>query len=367
MLSTTPPAAKGTTIRIGFAGYPCAEALVATSAITAATKAFMKTDILTRAAFALLAALASSIALAQALPPKPLHIIVPFPPGGAVDPLVRALASGLAERIGQPVIVDNRPGATGTIGMNACAKSPPDGTTLCFVTSDGMTVIPALGMQLPFDAERDFQPVTLLGYSQPVLVAASGSPFDSYKSLVAYARANPGKVNFGTFGEGSSSHQLLEAIQHGAGIRLTNVPYKGTGPALQAAIAGEVDLALSIVPVIAPHLKSGRLKPILALSRARLPALPDVPAYGEESIPLFRTTWFGIVAPAGLPRDTLARLHSEIAAVLGNPQWRDRYMPADSYEVSAIGPDDFARLLEKTRADGKAIADLLRAGGYRPQ
>jgi tripartite-type tricarboxylate transporter receptor subunit TctC len=316
----------------------------------------------------LLAALAATQALAQApFPSKPLHIIVPFPPGGAVDPLVRALANGLTERIGQPVIVDNRPGATGTIGMNACAKSAPDGYTLCFVTSDGMTVVPALGMPLPFDAARDFQPVTLLGYSQPVLVAAAGAPFDSYKSPVAYARANPDKINFGTFGEGSSSHQLLEAIQHGASIKITNVPYKGTGPALQAAIAGEVDLALSIVPVIAPHIKSGRLKPILALARARLPALPDVPTYGEESIPLFRTTWFGIVAPAGVPKDTLARLHAEISAVLANRQWRERYMPADSYEVSAIGPEEFTRRLDETRPEGKAIADLLRAGGYRPR
>jgi tripartite-type tricarboxylate transporter receptor subunit TctC len=314
----------------------------------------------------LLAALVATQALAQ-FPSKPLHIIVPFPPGGAVDPLVRALANGLTERMGQSVVVDNRPGATGTIGMNACAKSPPDGYTLCFVTSDGMTVVPALGMALPFDAERDFQPVTLLGYSQPVLVASANAPFDSYKSLVAYARANPGKVNFGTFGEGSSSHQLLEAIQHGAKIRLTNVPYKGTGPALQAAIAGEVDLAMSIVPVIAPHIKSGRLKPILALSRARLPALPDVPTYGEEGIPLFRTTWFGIVAPAGIPRDVLERVHAGIAAVLDNPQWRDKYMPADSYEVSGIGADEFARLLEQNRADGKAIAELLRAGGYQPK
>jgi len=312
--------------------------------------------------------LAATAALGQGtFPSKPLHIIVPFPPGGAVDPLVRALANGLTERMGQSVVVDNRPGATGTIGMNACAKSAPDGYTLCFVTSDGMTVVPALGMALPFDAERDFQPVTLLGYSQPVLVAAAGAPFDSYKSLVAYARANPGKVNFGTFGEGSGSHQLLEAIQHGAKIRLTNVPYKGTGPALQAAIAGEVDLAMSIVPVIAPHIKSGRLKPILALARARLPALPAVPTYGEEGIPLFRTTWFGIVAPAGIPRDVLERVHADIAAVLDNPQWRDKYMPADSYEVSGAGPDEFGRLLEQNRADGKAIAGLLRAGGYQPK
>jgi len=326
----------------------------------------MKSNALTRAACALL--LVASNALAQApFPAKPVHIIVPFPPGGAVDPLVRALGNGLSERLGQPVVVDNRPGATGTIGMNACAKSAPDGYTLCFVTSDGMTVVPHLGMPLPFDAERDLQPVTLLGYSQPVLVAAAGAPFDSYKSLVAYARANPGKINFGTFGEGSSSHQLLEAIQHGAKIKVTNVPYKGTGPALQAAVAGEVDLAMSIVPVIAPHIKSGRLKPILALARARLPALPEVPTFAEESIPLFRTTWFGIVAPAGVPKNVIARLHGDIAAVLGNAQWRDKFMPADSYEVSGIGPDEFARLLNQNRADGKAIAELLRAGGYQPK
>jgi len=320
-------------------------------------------------ALALLLVVAGSAhALAQSsFPSKPLRIIVPFPPGGAVDPLVRALASGLTERIAEPVVVENRPGATGTIGMNACAKSAPDGYTLCFVTSDGMTVIPALGVPLPFDAERDFQPVTLLGFAQPVLVASARSPFDSFASLVAYARANPGKVNFGTFGEGGSSHQLLEAIQHGTGTKITNVPYKGTGPALQAAIAGEVDLALSVLPVVLPHIKAGRLKPILVLGRARLPALADVPTYGEESIPLFRTTWFGIVVPAGVARDTVTRLHTDIAAVLGNAQWRDRFMPADSYEVSGMGPEDFARFLQESRADAKAIADLLRAGGYRPQ
>jgi len=326
----------------------------------------MKT--LIRAAAVLLIIASTTHALAQSsFPSKPLRIIVPFPPGGAVDPLVRALASGLTERIGEPVVVENRPGATGTIGMNACAKSAPDGYTLCFVTSDGMTVIPALGVPLPFDAERDFQPVTLLGFAQPVLVANARSPFDSFASLVAYARANPGKVNFGTFGEGGSSHQLLEAIQHGTGTKITNVPYKGTGPALQGALAGEVDLALSILPVVLPHIKAGRLKPILVLARARLPALADVPTYGEESIPLFRTTWFGIVVPAGVARDAVTRLHREIAAVLDNAQWRDRFMPADSYEVSGIGPDDFARHLQESRADAKAIAELLRAGGYRPR
>ncbi|HET7366591.1 MAG TPA: tripartite tricarboxylate transporter substrate binding protein [Burkholderiales bacterium] len=316
----------------------------------------------------LLAVAAGAHALAESsFPAKPLRIIVPFPPGGAVDPLVRALANGMTERLAQPVVVENRPGATGTIGMNACAKSAADGYTLCFVTSDGMTVIPALGSVLPFDAEKDFEPVTLLGFAKPVLVASARSAFDSFAGLVAFARANPGKVNFGTFGEGGSSHQLLEAIQHGTGTRITNVPYKGTGPALQGALAGEVDLALSILPVVLPHIRAGRLKPLLVIARARLAALPDVPTYGDESLPLVRATWFGIVVPAGVPTDAVARLHGAIAALLADTRWRERFMPADSYEVAGDGPQEFARFLASSRADGKAIAELLRAGGYRPQ
>ena len=322
-----------------------------------------------RAAMAVLLVVAAvAHALAQSpFPSKPVRIIVPFPPGGAVDPLVRALANGMTERLAQPVIVENRPGATGTIGMNACAKSAPDGYTLCFVTSDGMTVIPALGAALAFDAEKDFEPVTLLGFAKPILVASARSPFDSFAGLVAFARANPAKVNFGTFGEGGSSHQLLEAIQHGTGTKITNVPYKGTEPALQAALAGEVDLALSILPVVLPHIQAGRLKPILVIARARLPALSDVPTYRDESLPLVRPTWFGIVVPAGVPTNTVDRLHEAIAALLGDRRWRERFMPADSYEVSGEGPAAFARFLASSRADGKAIAELLRAGGYRPR
>ena len=174
-------------------------------------------------------------------------------------------------------------------------------------------------------------------------------------------------MNFGTFGEGGSSHQLLEAIQHGTGSKITNVPYKGTGPALQAAVAGEVDLALSIAPVLLPQITVGRLKPILVLARLRLPSLPDVPTYIEESIPLFQATWFGIVVPVGVPKETIKHLHADIAALLGDAKWRDRYMSADSYEISGIGLDHFARFLTESRANGKAIAELLRAGGYRPQ
>jgi tripartite-type tricarboxylate transporter receptor subunit TctC len=316
-----------------------------------------------------IAALAAAPAFAQErFPSKPLHIVVPFPAGGGVDPLVRGLAGGMSARLGQPVLVENRPGATGTIGMGACAKSAPDGYTLCFVTSDGLTVVPNLRSDLPFDAEKDFAPVTLLGYPQSILVASARARFDSFAGMVAYAKRNPGKVDFGTFGEGSVSHQLLEAIQMVAGVRMTNIPYKGTGPAVQAALAGEVDLALSTLPVVSPHFPTGKLKPLVVIGRERLPALPDVPTYREQGLPIELGTWFGIMAPAGVPRPVVARVHEAISATMADPEWRDKVMPRNSYDVLGAGPDEFGRFLAGTgRAGGKRIAELLRAAGYRPE
>jgi tripartite-type tricarboxylate transporter receptor subunit TctC len=292
---------------------------------------------------------------------------VPFPAGGAVDPLVRGLSNGLGARLGQPVVVENRPGATGTIGMAACAKSAPDGYTLCFVTSDGLTVVPNLRSDLPFDAERDFAPVTLLGYPQSVLVASTRAPFDGFAGMIAYAKAHPGRIDFGTFGEGGISHQLLEAIQQGAGVKMTNVPYKGTGPAIQAALAGEVDLALSTLPVVAPHFPTGKLRPLVVIGRERLPSLPDVPTYREQNLPIDIATWFAIMAPAGVPRAILAKTHGAIAATMAEPDWREKVMPRNAYDALGSGPDEFERFLVPSRAAGKKIADMLKAAGYRPE
>jgi tripartite-type tricarboxylate transporter receptor subunit TctC len=292
---------------------------------------------------------------------------VPFPAGGAVDPLVRGLSNGLTAKLGQPVVVENRPGATGTIGMAACAKAPADGYTLCFVTSDGLTVIPSLRSDLPFDAERDFAPVTLLGYPQSVLVASARAPFDSFKAMVAYAKQHPGRIDFGTFGEGGISHQLLEAIQQGTGVKVTNVPYKGTGPAVQAALAGEVDLALSTLPVVAPHFPSGKLRPLAVIGRERLPSLPNVPTYREQGLPIDIATWFAIVAPAGVPKAIVRRVHEAIAATMAEPEFREKVMPRDAYDAVGAGPEEFERFLASSRAAGKKIAGMLRAAGYRPE
>ena len=292
---------------------------------------------------------------------------MPFPAGGAVDPLVRGLSNGLTTRLGQPVLVENRPGATGTIGMAACAKSPPDGYTLCFVTSDGLIVVPSLRTDLPFDAERDFAPVTLLGYPQSILVASARAPFDSFAGMIAYAKRNPGKIDFGTFGEGGISHQLLEAIQQGAGVKMTNVPYKGTGPAIQAALAAEVDLALSTFPVVAPHFPGGKLKPLCVIGRERLPALPGVPTYREQNLPIDIATWFAIMAPAGVPKAIVRRVHEAIAATMAEPEWREKIMPRNAYDAVGAGPDEFERFLVSSRAAGKRIAEMLKAAGYRPE
>ena len=249
MLSTTPPAAKGTTMRIGFAGYPCAEALVATSAITAATKAFMKIDLLTRAALALLAALASSIALAQALPAKPLHIIVPFPPGGAVDPLVRALASGLAERIGQPVIVDNRPGSGGNIGAALVARAPADGYTLMVGTDATMASNVHLYKYVGFDPVKDFAPVAYAGANIICLAVNAELPITSVADVIAYAKKNPGKLNYGSSGTGSPHHLAGELLHQKTGIDIAHIPYKGGGAAVNDLLGGHIGMAfLSLRP-----------------------------------------------------------------------------------------------------------------------
>lgn len=312
--------------------------------------------------------LAPAIGLAQeAWPVKVIRIIVPFPAGGAVDPLVRGLSSGLTARLGQPVVVENRPGATGTIGMAACAKSPPDGYTLCFVTSDGLTVVPNLRTDLPFDAGRDFAPVTLLGYPQSVLVASARAPFDSFAGMIGYAKQHPGRIDFGTFGEGGISHQLHAAIQQGTGVRITNVPYKGTGPAVQAALANEVDLALSTLPVVAPHFPSGKLKPLCVIGRERLPALPNVPTYREQGLPIDIATWFAIMAPMGVPQPILRRTHEAIAATMDEPEWREKLMPRNAYDPLGSGPEEFERFLVGSRAAGRKIAEMLKAAGYRPE
>lgn len=321
------------------------------------------------AVLALLAAVTAGPVLAQeSYPTRPVRIIVPFPAGGPIDPLFRSLAQFLAEPLGQQVLVENRPGATGTVGLSVCAKSPPDGYTLCGISSDSLSVLPHLFSKLPYDPEKDFSPVAQIIYVRAILVANAQAPFNTFREMIAVAKAHPGKLNFGSFGEGGAAHQAIEIIKHATGTKITHVPYKGTGPAIQAAVAGEVDLALSTPLVVLPLIKAGRLKPLALPGEARMPILPEVPTYGELGIDLDLRSWFGLVGPAKIPGAIVSRLNREIAKVLGSPQYRDKFLVPLYYEAADSTAEEFAEFLKNSREKwGRQVADLLKAAGYKPE
>ncbi|MSQ71202.1 MAG: tripartite tricarboxylate transporter substrate binding protein [Betaproteobacteria bacterium] len=318
------------------------------------------------AASALLGAVAPTPAGAQEkYPSRPIRIIVPFPAGGVMDPLTRSIAQYLSESMGQQVLIENRPGATGVVGLNICAKSPPDGYTLCAISSDSLSVVPFLIPNLPYDPEKDFTAIAQLVYVRAILVANSRAPFNSFSELVAHARANPGKLNFSSFGEGSAGHQAIEIIKRATGTSITHVPYKGAGPAIQAVVAGEVELSLSTPPVVLPHIKSGRLKPLALPGDQRMPILPDVPTYKELGIDLELRSWFGLIGPANLPRDIVNRLNAEIVKTLNSSVYREKFLEPSYYEATSGTATQFAELMKVHRVWGRQIAELLKDAGYK--
>jgi tripartite-type tricarboxylate transporter receptor subunit TctC len=311
---------------------------------------------------AVLGLLASASCLAQGFPSKPIRLIVPFPAGGPLDPLARGIAPPLGAALGQPVVVENRPGATGTIGYNLCATAP-DAHTLCTTTTD-FSVLPFL-MKLPYDWEKDLAPVTQLLYFRQVLIAGAQTPFASFREMVAFARANPGKLNFGSFGEGGGAHQLIEAINRQMGIRVTHIPYKGSGPALQAVIAGEVDMAVAVAPIALPQVKAGKIKVLAINGNARLPVFPDAGTYREQGFGLDLRNWFGIVGPGRAPREHIARLSRELARVIADPEYNEKYMVAQFYEPIGNTPEEFAAYLRESRKVAEYLAESLKAAGYK--
>ena len=303
--------------------------------------------------------------LAQdAYPNKVVRIIVPFPAGGVMDPLTRSFTQPLAEALGQQVLVDNRPGATGTIGLAACAKSPPNGYTLCMISSDSLSVVPNLFPTPPYQV-KDFTAIAQLIYVRAILVANVKTPFSTFRDMVSYAKANPGKLNFASFGEGSAGHQALELIKNATGIQITHVPYKGAGPAIQAAVAGEVELSLSTPPVVLPHIRTGRLKPLALPGEQRLPVLPEVPTYRELGIDLDLRSWFGLIGPANIPREIVTRLNTEIVKIVQQPAYREKFVAPSYYETSEMTGPQFSEFLQSHSAAGKRLADMLKASGMK--
>jgi tripartite-type tricarboxylate transporter receptor subunit TctC len=295
------------------------------------------------AAGALLAAFAT-LSYAQApYPTKPIRIVVPFPAGGATDILARAAAQRLTEAWGQSVVVDNRPGAGGNIGAELVAKSAPDGYTLLMGTVGTHAINASLYAKMPYDHVKDFAPVILVAGVPNVLVVNPAVPANSVQELIAYAKANPGKLNFASSGAGTSIHLSGELFKVMAGVQMMHVPYKGSAPALQDLIGGQVQLMFDNLPPSLPQIKAGKLRALGVTSASRASALPDTPTIAESGLTGFEaSSWFGLLAPAGTPPAVIGRLNGEIATWLGTPEAKEKLLALGANAAGGT-PEDFAK------------------------
>jgi len=296
---------------------------------------------------ALLLAL-SPVLHAQSWPAKPVRIVVAYPPGGGIDVMARQVAEKLGAQWKQPVVVENRPGANTIVATEAVAKSAPDGYTLLMTTDATFSINPHLYAKLPFDTRRDFIPVTMLVLLQQLLVAHPAVPFDDLEGLIRFARANPVKLNYASYGSGSQPHLSGEMLKYKAGIDLVHVPYKGISLAVPAVIAGEVQLTFSGIASSIGPLKAGRIKAIAIGGHARSPLLPQVPTFAELGYPEVEThAWFGLFLPAGSPREAAERIYRDTKSILDEPDFRQKQLIDRGYEVVGSSPDEFVSYLKK--------------------
>lgn len=263
---------------------------------------------------------------AQTYPDKPVRIVMPFAPGGLTDNVVRVAAAKLAERLGQQVIIDSRPGANGNIGTQIVAQSAPDGYTLLAGFQGTLVINPFIYSKLPFDSMADFAPITILGDGTLILVAHSSVAANNIRELIALAKSKPGALSFASTGTGSTSHLTGELLKQRAGIDMVHIPYKGGGQAVGDAIGGQVPLLFTSVSTVTQHIKAGKLKALGVSSARRSNALPEVPTFIENGLPEFvASSWIGLLAPAKTPRAIIDRLYRDTAAALQTPEVRDRY------------------------------------------
>jgi tripartite-type tricarboxylate transporter receptor subunit TctC len=295
--------------------------------------------------FAWAAALAFSLgAHADDYPSKPIRIIVPYPGGQASDTITRLVGERLGKSLGQPVVVDNRPGAGGNIGTDIGAKSPPDGYTLTVATA-ALPISKHVYRKLPFDPAKDFAPITLMTITPLVLVTRTNLPVKDVAGLVALAKKEPGKITFASSGPGTS-HQLSgELFKSLAGVEMLHVPYKGSPPAHVDLMGGSVDIMFDNIVPVAPHIKNGKLQALAVTTKTRAAALPDVPTMAEAGYPNFEATaWFGLLAPAGTPQPIVERLNKELVAILKAPDIKER-LAGMGATVVADTPEEFGRFM----------------------
>src|SRR5262245_46259322 len=301
------------------------------------------------AAAVILACFASS-ALAQGYPNKPIRLIAPFPAGGLADVLARAVGAEMSKTLGQPVIIENRPGAGGNTGADAVAKADPDGYTLLMSSAGILTANQFLYAKMPFDPETAFVPISIAADMSMLVVVNPNAEAKTLGEFVTLAGSKPDKINFGSPGVGTTGHLGLAMLMHAAGIKLTHVPYRGAAPAVNDLIAGQIDGVVDNPPTVLAHIQAGKLRPLAVAAGTRLAQLPEVPTAAEAGVKGFEaSSWFGIMAPAGTPKEVVARLHKDMVAALSQPAIAER-IAASGARAVGNSPDDFAKQIAAERA-----------------
>ena len=295
---------------------------------------------------------------AQAWPSRPIRLVVPFPAGGATDLLARAIAQGVGNAFGQPIVVDNRPGAGGTLGSAEVAKAAPDGHTLLMCTSSTHSIAPHLNPNLPYNAEADFTPVAQVANATNIVLVPKDLPVASIKELIAYAKARPGQLNYASSGNGTIVNLTAEAFKAQAGVFIVHIPYRGTALAIPDLVSGKVQLLFDSIVSGLPHVKDGKLKALAITSAKRSPLVPDLPTVAESGLLGFEsTTWFGIYGPKGLSADITNRVAAELQRALQKPDVAERLARLGAEPVTDAGPAKFVAMV---KADSARWATLIR-------
>ena len=304
-----------------------------------------------------------SMAGAQTYPNKPIKVIIPFPPGNTLDIMTRLVAPRLSERLGQQMVVENRPGASGMLGLDLVAKAPPDGYTLGGGQGGNLVVLPHTSKNIPYDALKDFAPIAVSTTNYQGIVAGPGAPFKTLSEMIAYAKANPGKLTVATNGEGGFPHLVFEHLRLMGDFTYNHIPYKGSAQIVTDLVGGQVQAGIDGISGITPHIRSGRIHLLAISNKTRVATWPDTPAAGE-SVPGYESGgWFGYVAPPGTPRAIVARLNDEINRAMKQPEVVEK-LTALGLIVVAESPDYFSELIKSDFAKyGKLVRDI----GFKPQ
>jgi tripartite-type tricarboxylate transporter receptor subunit TctC len=301
-------------------------------------------------------------AQAQSYPSKPIRYVVPYPPGGTTDIISRLIAQKLTESFGQPVIVENKAGAGGVVGTDSVAKAIPDGYTILMGSAGPLTINPSLLKNIPYDPIRDFAPITTVAVVPSMLVVNPSVPANSVQDLIALAKARPGRLSFASTGNGGAPHLGGELFKLATNTDILHVPYKGSSPAVNDLLGGQISMMFEQIPAVLPHVKSGKLRALGVGGARRSPALPDTPTISEAGVPGFAvSTWFGVLAPGGTPAPIVSKLNAEIVRILNAPEMREK-LTALGAELETSTPEQFAAMI---KAEIDKWAQVIRKSGVK--